>query len=54
MLSNDGIEFISNLDSVYADDYYETAVQVIAMTGKSGRSLVELINRRAITAMWSE
>ncbi len=50
MLSPDGLEFTSHLNSEYADTYYETAMQVLARTrGMTQRALSQLINKR-ITA----
>mgnify|MGYP000973383713 CR=1 FL=1 len=50
ILNQDGLEFVSHLNSEYADTYYETAMQVLARTrGMTQRALSELINKR-ITA----
>jgi hypothetical protein len=51
-LSRNGIEFLSNLHSDYADDYYDTATQVMMKTkGKSGEDLTKIINRRTIASL---
>lgn len=51
-LSGNGIEFLSNLHSDYADDYYDTATLVIVKTkGKSGGDLTNIINRRTIASL---
>lgn len=51
-LSRNGIEFLSNLHSDYADDYYDTATQVMVKTkGKSGGELTNIINRRTIASL---
>jgi len=52
MLNQDGREFVSHLDSKYADTYYETAMQVFTKTrGMSQRALSELINKRIIASL---
>ncbi len=53
-LSDEGLEFVSALSTEYADAYYETAIQVIAVVGKSERILGEMINRRTIASMREE
>jgi len=51
-LSRNGVEFLSNLHSDYADDYYDNALQVMLKTkGKSGRELTNIINRRTIASL---
>ena len=51
-LSSNGIEFLSNLHSDYADNYYDTATQVMLKTkGKSGGDLTNIINRRTIASL---
>ncbi|WP_312460292.1 ABC-three component system middle component 2 [Proteiniclasticum sp.] len=51
-LSRNGIELLSNLHSDYADDYYDTATQVMVKTkGKSGEGLTNIINRRIIASL---
>lgn len=52
ILNQKGLEFSSNLNSNYADTYYETAIQVIEKSkGLSGRELTKAINRRTIASI---
>lgn len=51
-LNQNGLEFVSSLNSDYADDYYETALQVLITTReKSERQLCEIISRRALNSL---
>lgn len=51
-LNQRGFEFLSNLNSDYADTYYETAVQVLFNTsGKSGREIMGMINKRSLASV---
>jgi hypothetical protein len=52
ILNQDGLEFVSHLNSEYADTYYETAMQVLVRTrGMSQRVISELINKRIIASL---
>jgi hypothetical protein len=52
ILNQDGLEFVSHLNSEYADTYYETAMQVLVKTrGMSQRVISELINKRIIASL---
>ena len=53
-LSAEGHEFVSNLESEYAETYYETAQQVITAVGKSNKTLSEIINQKVVASMRRE
>ena len=50
-LSDEGVDFASDLNSEYADIYYETAHQVLVGVGKSERTLGKMINQKSIASM---
>ncbi|AQU03378.1 hypothetical protein B1774_04590 [Dehalococcoides mccartyi] len=50
-LSSEGVDFSSNLNTEYADIYYQTATQVLAIVGMSERTLGKLINQKSIASI---
>ena len=53
-LSDEGLAFVSALNSEYADAYYEIAIQAIAVMGKSERKLINIINQQALASLRRE